>query len=160
MVYVGTRQYLYGGMKMSHMAADTLDELHLMAFNIGVDRRHFQMKPGKPHYDISQKMKARALLLGAKHVNDRDLIRMYRESIIVVEEIDGMLYSVRPNTYSNTCPYCGRVKKIPKNTQARGFSHKPFASHLFSCFTKVLNERGYIELPYDMEVLRFPVIKK
>lgn len=52
MVYVGKNIYKYGRMKMSHMAADTLDELHEMAVKIGVAKRHFQNKKGKPHYDI------------------------------------------------------------------------------------------------------------
>lgn len=78
MVYVGTRQYKYGRMKMSHMASDTLYELHEMAQAIGVDRKHFQDKPGKPHYDICQKMKRKAMELGAKEVDDRELIKLYR----------------------------------------------------------------------------------
>ncbi len=68
-------------MIMSHMAADTLEELHQMADNIGVDRRHFQNKPGKPHYDICQQMKRKALKLGAKEVNDRELITLYKNQI-------------------------------------------------------------------------------
>ena len=42
MVYVGKREYQYRRMLMSHMIADTLDELHEMADKIGVSRRHFQ----------------------------------------------------------------------------------------------------------------------
>lgn len=64
---------------MSHMAADTLEELHEMAQAIGVDKRHFQDKPGKPHYDICKEMKVKALRLGAKEVNDRELIRLYQK---------------------------------------------------------------------------------
>ena len=66
-------------MTMSHMAADTLDELHLSARLLGIARRHFQDKPGKPHYDICQKNKARLLKLGAVEVNDRKLIELYRD---------------------------------------------------------------------------------
>lgn len=65
-------------MIMSHMAADTLVELHEMADQIGVNRKHFQDKPGKPHYDICQQMKRKAIELGAKEVDDRELIRLYR----------------------------------------------------------------------------------
>ena len=39
-------------MKMCHMLADTLDELHAMADRIGVARRHFQTDSSAPHYDI------------------------------------------------------------------------------------------------------------
>lgn len=78
MVYVGKNIYPYGRMKMSHMAADTLEELHLMAEKIGVARRHFQNKPGKPHYDICQQNKNKAIELGAQLVSDRDIIRLYQ----------------------------------------------------------------------------------
>lgn len=78
MVYIGTRKYPYVRMIMSHMAADTLVELHEMADQIGVNRKHFQDKPGKPHYDICQQMKRKAIELGAKEVDDRELIRLYR----------------------------------------------------------------------------------
>jgi len=66
-------------MLMSHMAADTLDELHNMAQGIGVDKRHFQNKPGKPHYDICQQNKIKAIALGAIEVNDRMLIGLYNK---------------------------------------------------------------------------------
>lgn len=78
MVYVGIREYKFRGMIMSHMAADSLEELHAMAKNIGVDRRHFQDKPGKPHYDICKQNKTKAIKLGAVEVDDRKLIELYR----------------------------------------------------------------------------------
>jgi len=78
MVYVGTREYRYGRMIMSHMAADTLDELHDMAKNIGVNGTHFQDKKGKPHYDICKQNKMKAIQLGAQEVDDRKLIELYR----------------------------------------------------------------------------------
>lgn len=75
MVYVGTREYPLGRMKMSHMMADTQEELHGMADKLGLDRRHFQNKK-RPHYDVSKKFKARAISYGAKLVNDRFLITL------------------------------------------------------------------------------------
>lgn len=63
---------------MSHMAADTLEELHQMAANIGVSKKHFQNKQSKPHYDICKQSKQKAIELGAKEVNDREIIRLYR----------------------------------------------------------------------------------
>lgn len=50
MVYIGTKKYPYGRMIMSHMIADSLEELHEMADHLGI-RKYFQDKPGKPHYD-------------------------------------------------------------------------------------------------------------
>lgn len=63
---------------MSHMAADTLEELHCMAQKVGVAKRHFQNKQGKPHYDICKQNKLKAIELGAIEVNDRQIIELYR----------------------------------------------------------------------------------
>ena len=80
MVYIGKRKYKYGRMIMSHMAADDIHELHGMALFIGIDKKHFQHKEGKPHYDICQEKKKDAIKLGAKEVDDREIITMWRES--------------------------------------------------------------------------------
>ncbi len=65
---------------MSHMGADSLEELHSMAISIGVNTKHFQNKIGKPHYDICQAKKKVALSLGAKEVSDKELIVMWRNN--------------------------------------------------------------------------------
>jgi hypothetical protein len=78
MVYIGTREYKLDRMCMSHMAADSLDELHTMAEIIGVERRHFQDKPGLPHYDICKQKKASAIKAGAMLVNDREIVRLLK----------------------------------------------------------------------------------
>lgn len=83
MVYVGTREYKYGRMIMSHMVADTLDELHKMANNIGIARKHFQNKKGKPHYDICKQNKLKAIELGANEVNDRKIIEVLRAKYVL-----------------------------------------------------------------------------
>jgi hypothetical protein len=74
MIYIGTREYKYGKMIMSHMVSDNIDELHAFAKNIGIEK-HFQDKDGKPHYDISKAYKAKALtMFGVKEVNDREIV--------------------------------------------------------------------------------------
>ena len=78
MVYVGKNEYPYRRMIMSHMAADTLEELHEMAQAVGVAKKHFQNKKGKPNYDICKKMKQKAIKRGAIEVSDRDLIHLFR----------------------------------------------------------------------------------
>lgn len=80
MVYVGTREYKFGRMIMSHMAADTLDELHKMADSIGIQRKHFQDKKNKPHYDVCKQSKLKAIEFGAIEVNDRKIIEMYNQN--------------------------------------------------------------------------------
>lgn len=78
MVYVGTRKWRYGYMLMSHMAATTLEELHQMADKLGIDRKHFQDKPGQPHYDICQTRKALAIDYGAVLVKDSEIINLWK----------------------------------------------------------------------------------
>lgn len=63
----------FGRMKMSHMIADTLDELHEMAKRIGIARRHFQDKHSGPHYDVSMSKRAAAIEEGAIPIELRTL---------------------------------------------------------------------------------------
>jgi len=51
----------YGRMKMSHLIADTDDELHAMADKIGVARKWFQ----GDHYDIAISKRELAIACGA-----------------------------------------------------------------------------------------------
>ena len=53
-----------GRMKMSHMIADTEEELHAMAAAIGIARKWFQTK-SHPHYDISMGKRDEAIQRGA-----------------------------------------------------------------------------------------------
>lgn len=72
-VYVDAPRYQLDRMVMCHMAADTLSELHAMAEALGV-RRHFQNKPGAPHYDICKSNRVKAVRLGAVEVTRRELL--------------------------------------------------------------------------------------
>jgi hypothetical protein len=57
----------FGRMKMSHLLADTDDELHAMAARIGVARKYWQSpaRTSGSHYDISMSMRAAACTAGA-----------------------------------------------------------------------------------------------
>lgn len=56
----------FGRMKMSHLLADTDEELHAMADKIGVARRWHQAPPRHDsHYDIAMSKRAQALAHGA-----------------------------------------------------------------------------------------------
>ena len=57
---------------MSHMVADTDEELHAMADKIGVARKWFQ----GDHYDITQKKKALAIRAGARAITWRECATM------------------------------------------------------------------------------------
>lgn len=76
-VYIDKARISYRGMKMSHMIADSLFELHAMAVKLKV-RKHFQDKPGKPHYDVCEKNRLLAIKLGAISVTRQELIEKLR----------------------------------------------------------------------------------
>jgi Protein of unknown function (DUF4031) len=83
-VYVDDMKASFGRMIMCHMVADTDEELHNMAAQIGVARRWCQ-KEGTPriHYDICMSKRAKAVQLGAFECTKRDvgmLIRTKREA--------------------------------------------------------------------------------
>ena len=79
MVYVDSATNSYGRMKMCHMVADTLEELHAMADRIGVQRRWFQNNPDHPHYDIAQTKRALAVRFGAVEITSRQLVELIRK---------------------------------------------------------------------------------
>lgn len=64
----------FGRMKMSHMIADTEEELHAMAAAIGIARRWYQ----GDHYDISMGKRDEAIQRGAVPVPLRVLAAMTR----------------------------------------------------------------------------------
>lgn len=74
-VYIDNMQASYRGMKMCHMVADTLEELHDMATKLGL-RRYFQEPPkaSKPHYDVSLTKKREALTRGAIEGTRHDMV--------------------------------------------------------------------------------------
>lgn len=68
--------------KSSHMLADSVEELHEFAKQLGMKREWFQPK-STPHYDLTEKRYKKALELGAKLVDRIELvaiIRKYREN--------------------------------------------------------------------------------
>jgi hypothetical protein len=68
--------------RWSHLTADTQDELHAFAERLGIPRRAFQTKPGKPsfdHYDIPEEMRGRAIELGAVSMTWREAARHRRK---------------------------------------------------------------------------------
>lgn len=77
-VYVDKAQNPLGRMKMCHILADTLDELHAMAARLGLKRAWFQ-RHGTPHYDICQSKRRDALALGAVEVDRRQTVALIRK---------------------------------------------------------------------------------
>lgn len=78
-VYVDNMQAGLSRMKMSHMMADTLDELHAMAQKVGLRREWFQGNSDHPHYDLCQSKRRLAISLGAKEITTRQLVDLVRK---------------------------------------------------------------------------------
>lgn len=92
-VYVDDMQAGYGRMKMCHMVADTDEELHAMAANIGV-ARHWHQKHGTPqsHYDICLSKRVLAVHYGAQEITQREtgmIVRRKREALTSSAEVNG-----------------------------------------------------------------------
>lgn len=81
-VYVDQEKNKYRHMLMSHLVADSIDELHAMADRLGLKRRWFQVSNnGTPHYDVCQTKRALAISLGAIEIDRRkmtELMKRYR----------------------------------------------------------------------------------
>ena len=76
-VYVDDARIAYGRMKMCHMVADTIEELHAIADAIGIKRTWFQPK-STPHYDICLSKRALAIQHGAIAVDRREMVTIIR----------------------------------------------------------------------------------
>lgn len=75
-VYVDQEKNSFGRMKMCHMVADSLDELHEMAGKLGLKRSWFQGKK-LPHYDVSMSKRAQAIELGAISIDRKQLYAQF-----------------------------------------------------------------------------------
>lgn len=76
-VYVDNMRAKFGRMVMCHMIADTDEELHRMARQIGVSRRWWQGPPKhRSHYDIALSKRALAVAAGAVEITWRQTALM------------------------------------------------------------------------------------
>ena len=64
-VYVDDAVTLWRGHRWAHLMADTLDELHAFAAQLGLLREKFQDKTSGAHYDVPAPVREDALRLGA-----------------------------------------------------------------------------------------------
>lgn len=78
-VYVDNAQIPFRRMKMCHMIADSLHELHAMAQRLGLKRRWFQDSGSFPHYDICLSKRALAVQYGAVEVGRKELVKIMKE---------------------------------------------------------------------------------
>lgn len=71
-----------GTMKMSHMIADTRDELFEMIDEIGIESKHIQCKNStREHFDICLSKRAKAIKLGAIAIGYRELAEKTRTRV-------------------------------------------------------------------------------
>jgi hypothetical protein len=80
-LYVDDPRHPLGRMKMCHMTADSLEELHAAADRLGLKRDWYQGPPASrfPHYDISLSRRRRAVEeLDAQEVSTREIITVAR----------------------------------------------------------------------------------
>ena len=77
-VYVDDAVSLWRGHRWAHLMADSLDELHVFALQLGLERERFQNKTSGAHYDVPAPLREEALRLGAIAISrhhDRALVR-------------------------------------------------------------------------------------
>ena len=77
-VYVDDAVHSWRDQHWAHLMADTLDELHAMAAQLGIPRRAFQNKSSGAHYDVNVELRERAIRFGAMAISrhrDRALVR-------------------------------------------------------------------------------------
>ena len=75
-VYIDNMKARFGRMIMSHMIADSTEELLLMADRIGV-KRHWIQKPGTAyeHFDICLSKRSLAISAGCIEIDTREMVK-------------------------------------------------------------------------------------
>lgn len=76
MVYVDDAGILWRGKKRYHMTADSLDELHAFATQVGINPCWFHRGTTHPHYDITEVQREDVLAAGGNAVTKRELLRL------------------------------------------------------------------------------------
>lgn len=72
-IYVDRSSVSFKGRKWCHLMADTLEELHAFAQQMGIDARLFHRDASYPHYDITLEMRSMVIAHGAVDA-DRKMI--------------------------------------------------------------------------------------
>jgi len=62
-----------------HLVADSVEELHEFAAQLGLHRSWFQGSGSTPHYDLTTRMRAKAIRLGAFSVSVKEFVKLMRK---------------------------------------------------------------------------------
>lgn len=73
-VYIDSEGIYWKGRTWCHLVADSLDELHSFAAQLGLQRKWFQSKSFYPHYDVTLSVRDRAIQLGAIDAGRKQII--------------------------------------------------------------------------------------
>ena len=79
MIYIDRAINPWRGKKWCHLVADSLPELHDFAIKMGLKRSWFQDHKIQPHYDVCEKLRLKAIDLGAKELSTQDMALRVRE---------------------------------------------------------------------------------
>ena len=77
-VYVDEAIWEWRGRRWCHLTADSENELHEFAAQLGLVRQWFQTKPDRPwadHYDLPEEIRIQAIACGARPMTTRDMAR-------------------------------------------------------------------------------------
>jgi hypothetical protein len=88
-IYVDDERIPWRGKLWCHLVADTLGELHMFARQLGLRETWFQSASVYPHYDVTVKVRDRALTLGATLGDRRTIItcaKLLKEELHVEEQ--------------------------------------------------------------------------
>ena len=72
MGWIKTKNWKYP--TVTHLYADTLDELHAFAKRLGLRREWFQNRKNLPHYDLNSSRRKVAVSLGAIETTRKHLV--------------------------------------------------------------------------------------
>ena len=78
MLYVDHARIPYGRMLMSHLMADTPEELREAAEQLGLSARIQRPGTEKEHLDVSETKRREALAMGARPVTGKELVNLVR----------------------------------------------------------------------------------
>ena len=86
-VYVDSMRASFGRMLLSHMIADTHEELIGIAEAIDIQKKWIQHKgTAKEHFDISEKKRLIAIEMGAVEITSKELVLKIKEKECLIKQ--------------------------------------------------------------------------